>query len=106
MLTSQQQQQKVLWGYFNLIFDSLTEVEGGNPVLKKRSLAKIIEKLENYDLCDIWRIRNPKTKCFPFRQISGLIQRCFHYFLISNIFQECVRHTDILASLSSIHDQF
>ena len=91
--------------WFQLIFDSLTETEGGNPILKKRSLTKIIKILQNYDLCDIWRIRNLKTKRFTFRQkhFSGLIQRRLDYFFISNILQESVRHTDILASLSSDH---
>ena len=95
----------ILGGDFNLFFNSLTEAEGGNPVLKKRSVAKSIEILEKFDLCDIWRIRNPKTKRFTFRQkhFSGLIQRRLDYFFVSNLLQESVKHTDILASLSSDH---
>ena len=96
---------KIVGGDFNLFFDSLIGVEGGNPVLKKRSLAKIIEILENYDLCHIWTITYTKTKRFTFRQkhFSGLIQRSWDYFFVSNILQEFLKHTDIFASLSSVH---
>ena len=43
----------------------------------------MIELIESFRLCDIWRIRNPREKRFTFRQnhISGYIQRRFDYFL-------------------------
>ena len=43
---------------------------------KKKSLAKLIQLKESYDLCDIWRIRNPVTSTFTFRQkhSTGFIQ--------------------------------
>ena len=52
-------------------------------------------------MCDIWRIRNPKTKRCTFRQehVSTLIQRRLDYFYISNSMQVSVKNTDILASL-------
>ena len=37
-------------GDFNLFFDSKLEAQGGNPTLKKKSLAKCIEFKETYDL--------------------------------------------------------
>ena len=33
---------------------------------KRKSLAKLNELKEAYDLCDIWRIRNTKAKRFTF----------------------------------------
>ena len=39
--------------YFNLSFDSKLDAQGGSPTIKKKSLAKIIELKESYDLCDI-----------------------------------------------------
>ena len=47
--------QLVMDGNFNLFFNSKLEVQGGNPTLKKKSLAKLIELKEIYDLCDKWR---------------------------------------------------
>ena len=40
----------------------------GNPVLKKKSFTKFIEMKESVDLCNIWRIRNPKFKWYTFCQ--------------------------------------
>ena len=78
---------------------------GGKPTLKKKSIAKFIELKEKFDLCDIWRIRNPKTKIYTFRQkhVSGLIQRRLDYFYISNSMQVSVKNTDVLTSLLTDH---
>ena len=50
----------VLAGDFNVIFDVAVESLGRNPCLKKKSLTKLIQIKEKFNLCDIWRIRNPK----------------------------------------------
>ena len=56
-------------------------------------------------MCDIWRIRNPKTKRYTFRQkhVSGLIQRRLDYFYISTSMQVSVKNTDVLTSLLTDH---
>ena len=79
----------IMAGDFNLFFDSKLDEQGGNPIIKKKSLAKL-ELKENYDLCDIWRVRNTKSKRFTFAQkdISGFIQCGLDYMLISNTLQE------------------
>ena len=56
----------ILGSDFSLFFNTSFETQGGNPILKKKSLAKLIEVKETLDLCDIWRIRNPKSKRFTF----------------------------------------
>ena len=96
--------QIVMAGDFKLFFSSKLEAQGGNPTLKK-SLAKLIELKEAYDLCDIWRVRNTKTKPFTFTQkhSSGFIQRRLDYILISNTLQEFVTMTDILTPISTDH---
>ena len=67
----------VLAGDFNFFFFFDTSLETNQPTMKKKSIAKFIELKEKFDLCYIWRIRNPKTKIYTFRQkhVSGLIQR-------------------------------
>ena len=83
----------VLAGNFNVFFDTFPDSYGGKPTLKKKSMAKIIELKEKFDLFDTWRIRNPKTKRYTFRQkhVSGLIQRHLDYFYISNSMQVSVK---------------
>ena len=95
----------VLGGDFNVIFDISLESLGGNPCLKKKSIAKLIQIKEKFDIRNIWRIRNPKIKRFTFRQqhISGFIQRRIDYFFLSNLLQESVNKTDILAAFSTDH---
>ena len=40
-------------GDFNLFFDQKLESAGGNPILKKLSVSKLIELKESLNLCDI-----------------------------------------------------
>ena len=65
----------VLAGDFNFFSDTFIDSYGGKPTLKKKSIAKFIELKAKFDLCDIWRIRNPKTTrptssevCFRFNR--------------------------------------
>ena len=92
-------------GDFNFFFDISLDSYGGKPTLKEKSIAKFIELKEKFDLCDIWRTRNPKTKRHTFLQkhISCLIQRRLDYFYISNSMQVSVKNTDALASLLTDH---
>ena len=92
-------------GDFNLFFKAKLELQGGNPVLKKKSLAKLIQPKEKFDLCDVWRNRNPNTKLYIFRlQYSfGYTQRRLDYFFISNVLQEFVNIPDVSAALSTDH---
>ena len=64
----------------------------------------MIELIESFELCDIWR-RNATEKRFTFRRnhISGYIQRRFHYIFVSNKLQESIKNTDVLPSLSTDH---
>ena len=90
---------------FNLFLNSNLDAKGGKPAIKKKSLAKLIQLKESYDLCDIWRIRNPVTSTFTFRQkhCTGFIQFRLDYIFISNSFQEFVNGTSILTSVSTDH---
>ena len=90
---------------FNLLFNVKIESYGGNPVFEKRFVGKIFELKETYNLKDIWRIRNPKTKQYTFRQkhVSGFLQRPLYYFFISNNIQEFILDIDIIPAISSDH---
>ena len=64
-----QNKQITLAGDFNLFLDTTGGgAGGGSPCLKKKkSVAKLIKIKENFDLCNIWRLRNPDAKQFTFR---------------------------------------
>ena len=65
--------QIVFGGDFNLILDCKLETNDGNPVLKKKSLANLIEINESLNLCDIWRIRTPSKNITHFIRIRLLV---------------------------------
>ena len=89
---------------FNFFFNALLDSCRGKPTLKKKSISKFTELKEKFNLCDIWWIRNPKTKTCTFRQkhVSALIQH-FDYFYISNSRQFSVENFDILSSFLTDH---
>ena len=39
----------IFGGDFNLIFDTILDISGGNPTLKKKSLAKILKIIDKLD---------------------------------------------------------
>ena len=62
---------------------------GGNPVLKKKSISKVLQITTKYDLVDNWRVRNPLSTTFinlyplfTFRKnhFSGFIKRRLEHF--------------------------
>ena len=95
----------LLAGGFNVFFNTNLQWYGGNPSFKQKSVAKLIEIKESFNLCDIRRIRNPKTKRFTFRQqhCSGFIERRLDYILISNALQESILNTEVLPAFLSDH---
>ena len=56
----------VFGGDFNLFFEAKLEKQRGSPVLKKKSLAKLIQIKQSFDLCDIWRTKNSSTSFLHF----------------------------------------
>ena len=92
-------------GDFNIFFDASLDANGGSPTLKSGSINKLIELNETLELCDIWRIRNPKKRKYTFRQkhLSAIIQQRLEYIFISQNFQEYVKKSDVLNALSTDH---
>ena len=63
----------ILGDDFNLFFHTSRETQDGNPILKKKTLAKLIEIKENLDLCNIWRVRNPEFSVLHFIKTTFLV---------------------------------
>ena len=95
----------VLAGDPNMFFNSKLETKGGKPSLKQKSVAKPLERKEEYDLCDIWRTRNPTKKLYTFRQnhSSGIINRRPDYIFILNKLQEISNDTGIIPAFKINH---
>ena len=52
----------VMAEYFDLFFNSNLEVQSGHPPLNKKSLGKLFEFKETYNLCDIRGERDVRYK--------------------------------------------
>ena len=84
-----QNKSVVLGGDFNVILSPSLDSEVGKPVIKKKTIAKLMQITENLDLCDNWRIGNSKRNRFTFRphHSTSFIQRRLDYFFVSNSLQ-------------------
>ena len=101
-----------IWGGdFNFIFDTELEASGGNPKLKTKSFQTIQTIMQELDLCDIWRLRNPLTKRYTWRgKGQGIrsnhqqyIHRRLDFFLISDELQSYIKECDIIPAPSTDH---
>ena len=95
----------VFSGDLNVFFDSKLETKGGKPSLKHKSAAKLLQFKEEYNLCDICRIRNPTKKLYTFRRnhSSGIINLRLDYIFISNKLQEFSNDTKIIPAFKTYH---
>ena len=98
-----QDHEIIMGGDWNVILDKNLDASGGNPQLKLSSLSEITKIVEKYDLCDIFRIRNPLKRRFSFRQPTPRRLRRLDYFFISNAVQDRIKSCETLTSLSSDH---
>ena len=92
----------ILGGDFNVTFDSDLDCFGGRPFTKD-SRKNVQNLCFDFDLVDIWRIRNPARRRFTWRQKSPFIQRRLYYWLISDVCQDEIEMSDIIPSINSDH---
>ena len=92
----------VVGGDFNVTLESDLDCSGGNPA-QKASVKSIQDLCLDFDLADIWRIRNTTTRRFTWRQRNPFIQRRLDFWLISDVCREDIEGTDIIPSINSDH---
>ena len=92
----------ILGGDFNVTLDSDLDCSGGRPFIKD-SVKNIQNLCFDFYLVDIWRIRNPERRRFPWRQKNPFIQRRLDYWLISDVCQDEIEKSDIIPSINSDH---
>lgn len=95
--------QLIMAGDFNLTMDVKMDKKGGLPVTKTRPRNIIENIIEQFDLIDIWRLKNPDKKRYTWRQQTPPISCRLDYFLISNTLQDNAHGVDILPAIKSDH---
>ena len=71
--------------------------------MKLSSIAEQTKICEQFNLCDIFRIRNTQLKRYTYRQTTPSLRRRLDYFIVSNSLQTIVKDIEAIASLSSDH---
>ena len=73
----------IVGGDFNIILDPDLDGRGRNN--KKKDSAKLVQDMHiDFELVDIWRIRNPTASWFTWRQKTLVVQRRLDFWLISD----------------------
>ena len=93
----------VIGGDFNVVLNEYLDKKGG--IIGKNSQSRKILKqiIENYDLVDIWRAKNPNIRKYTWRQPRPPVHCRLDYFLISNILQDNTTDAEILPAYRSDH---
>ena len=93
----------IIWGGdFNCSMTQL-DICGGNYKPKLRSISVINSYLEEFDLVDIWRLRNPDAQKFTWRTYNPLVKRRLDYFFVSSAVQPFVSSVSIHSAPSTDH---
>ena len=90
-------------GDWNTIISANIDKAGGQTIEGETLTTEMKTLKLDLNLHDIWRLKNPLTKRYTFRQRNPLIQSRLDYFLISHCSLDMVEETHILASFCSDH---
>ena len=103
-ITSLNEDNRIIGGDFNCILDSDLDKQGGNPNRNKKSREMLNIIMEENDLNDIWRIKNPDNYEYTFRCMrpEKIFSR-LDYFLISSGICDLVEDVCIAPGYLSDH---
>ena len=78
-------------GDFNLVLDVNKDKKGGLARSHKKSLEVINDFSENLDLIDAWRVLNPESSRFTWRQKKPEVHCRLDFFLVNQTKLYCCR---------------
>ena len=93
----------IVGGDFNCPINPIIDKKGGLLAPRKLVVDSIECFQDNFDLIDIWRVKNPGVKSFTWSQKSPRIFCRLDYWLISNNLQDLVISTDICPAIKTDH---
>ena len=93
----------IIGGDWNVTQDPFLDKSGGLMNTKEKSVEMIIELKAKYNLCDPWRIKNPDTKRYTWRQNKPLVQCRLDFWLLSESLYDLITSIDINPSIQSDH---
>ena len=90
-------------GDFNLVLDIEKDKKGGNAKTHTRSREQLITIMQNLDLNNVWRERNPDGSRFTWRKRKPEIHCRLDFFLISSSLLGNVTNANILPGFKTDH---
>ena len=103
----QEYSSRLLWGgdlntYMNIDYDK----KGGSAEKESMYAKRIMEITDEYELCDVYRVLNPDTKRYTWRQntVAGIVQARLDYWLIPNGMFYDIAKSQIQNSICSDHN--
>ena len=93
----------ILAGDWNVVRDVSLDKSGGNYAIKAKSIAKLNDIISQYNLSDAWRIKNPNSQRFTWRQTKPLIQCRLDFILLSESLYDNIIEIDIVPSIRTDH---
>ena len=95
----------ILGGDFNMHLNPQMDKSGGKIEEHNKYREQILTVCEEFNLVDIWRIRNPTSKIFTHREKTkiGLVQTRLDYLITSANLAYHITNTEIVPSVSSDH---
>ena len=100
------QENILLGGDMNVLMDIAKDRKGGNFTPTRRYhtvLNTIHDMMEEADLNDVWRTKNPNVRRYTWRQHTPPIHSRLDYWLISNALYDAVEHVDIIPGKRTDH---
>ena len=98
-----QEDNIIIGGDWNTVLNGKIDKKGGRDLLSENVVTEMNNLISELDLEDIWRIKNPLTERFTYRQKTPLIQSRLDYFMTSSKLHDTVTSTKILSSYCSDH---
>ena len=93
----------IVGGDFNCPMNPFLDKKGSSSAPRKIAIASIECFQEEFDLVDIWHVKNPGIKRFTWCQNSPQIFCRLDYWFISNNLQDWIKSTDIIPALRTDH---
>ena len=93
-----------IWGGdWNCVLDKSLDALGGVSSLKKESVGQIKAPMTDFDLIDIWRVRNPTYRKFTWRRSKPVTLRRLDYFLVSSHMELDIASCGFYTQIQSDH---
>ena len=98
--------RQIIWaGDLNTYLQPEIDKQGGVKESQSEYALNIMSIMDNLDLVDIWRIRNPESLKFTWRNRTraGVVQSRLDYFLVSSCIANMINRIDIVPGIRSDH---